>query len=442
MSKIKPYPAYVESSVSWIGQIPSGWSIQPFRHTFRESSEVNGAVPVGKMLSISGYRGIEEKQYEDENRRRTADELETYRVVRPGQLAVNTMWLNYGGLGVSGLTGHVSPAYRAYWISSSFEKRYLHHLMRSGTYIDAYTSRLTGIRPNSLQMSRDNLMAFPIIRPPHEEQVRIANFLDRETAEIDAFIADQEELVGLLAERRAATISHAVTKGLDPTVPMKDSGAVWPDSVPDTWTKCAIRNVFRVLDCKHVTAEFDDDGEYPLVSIREVKGDFVNLANAKRTTKRSFELLIEGGRMPLGDDLIVSRNASVGEVSIVPHGLGAFAMGQDVSLIRDPTGEGRTRYLAYVLKSQLGVDAFQSASIGSTFKRINVDDIKAVTFWMPKTKGEVDEICHHLDEETAEFDAAIADAKEAVLLSRERRAALISAAVTGKIDVREYGAVA
>ena len=152
--------------------------------------------------------------------------------------------------------------------------------------------------------------------------------------------------------------------------------------------------------------------------------------------------MTKGGRTPQPDDLIISRNASVGEVALVPGGLEAFAMGQDVSLIRDQMGGRRTRFLAHVLRSQLGSDAFAAASIGSTFKRINVEDIKSMTFWMPETSHELDQICVHLERETAELDSAISDAEEAISLSRERRAALISAAVTGKIDVRDCGVVA
>ena len=192
----------VDSGVSWIGSIPASWRVIPFRYVFTESSEVNGQEPVGQMLSVSGYRGVEPKVYDDENRRRTDAELETYRVVRPGQLAVNTMWLNYAGLGVSEHLGYVSPAYRAYSIDPRLDKRYAHHLLRSSVYVNAYTGALTGIRPNSLQMPRQTLQGWPVLVPPLEEQRRIAEFLDRETAQIDELIAKQEQLISTLAERR------------------------------------------------------------------------------------------------------------------------------------------------------------------------------------------------------------------------------------------------
>lgn len=180
---------------------------QKFRYVFEESPEKITDEVVGDMLSVSGYRGIEVKQYDDEGRRRTDEELFGYRVVRPGQLVVNTMWLNYAGLGVSEHEGHVSPAYRSYWIDPAMDKRFIHHLMRSGTYVQGYTRLLTGIRPNSLQMGRDDLMVFPVLLPTKSEQTQIARFLDHETARIDALIEEQQRLIELLKEKRQAVIS-------------------------------------------------------------------------------------------------------------------------------------------------------------------------------------------------------------------------------------------
>jgi hypothetical protein len=153
------------SGHKWLGDIPEQWSVEKFRYAFSESSEkIESPSEIkGEMLSVSGYRGIEVKEYEDETLKRKPNELINYRIVRPKQLVVNTMWLNYAGLGVSEHVGYVSPAYRSYSIRQDFEARFIHHLMRSDIYVKGYTRLLTGIRPNSLQMGRDDLMAFPIV---------------------------------------------------------------------------------------------------------------------------------------------------------------------------------------------------------------------------------------------------------------------------------------
>ena len=263
------YPNYKASDVSWLGIIPADWKIKKFRYVFEESPEKISDQVVGDMLSVSGYRGIEVKQYQDEGRRRTDEELFGYRVVRPGQLVVNTMWLNYAGLGVSEHEGHVSPAYRSYWIDPLMDKRFIHHLMRSGTYVQGYTQLLTGIRPNSLQMGRDDLMGFPVLLPAKSEQTQIARFLDHETARIDALIEEQQRLIELLKEKRQAVISHAVMKGLDPTVPMKDSGVEWLGEVPAHWGVKALRYLGECQNGINIGGEAFGSGS-PFVSYGDV----------------------------------------------------------------------------------------------------------------------------------------------------------------------------
>ena len=152
--------------------------------------------------------------------------------------------------------------------------------------------------------------------PPLREQMAIASFLDRETAKIDDLIAQQEKLIELLQEKRQAVISHAVTKGLNPSAPMKDSGVEWLGEMPEHWIATPLKHCLRVIDCKHLTAEFIDDG-IPVASIGEVQGRWVNLENAKETTENFYQQLTGGDRTPNPGDLIFSRNATVGEVAEV-----------------------------------------------------------------------------------------------------------------------------
>jgi type I restriction enzyme, S subunit len=118
--------------------IPDDWGVERLRFLFTESKERNGKTPVGEMLSVSEYHGVIPRKYEDEDQKRTGEELENYRVVRPGQLAVNSMWLNHLGLGVSEHIGHVSPAYNVYDISEGLDRRFVHHLLRSNYYLKIY----------------------------------------------------------------------------------------------------------------------------------------------------------------------------------------------------------------------------------------------------------------------------------------------------------------
>lgn len=189
--------------------IPDYWDRTKFGYDFSESTERNGDNPPGPLLSISEYRGVE-LNTRTEGQQASLD-VSKYRVVRPGQLAANMMWLNHGGLGVSSLTGYISPDYKAFWISERFESRYVHHLFRSSRYIDYFAAIATGVRPNAQRVTKTVLDATPVPLPPLDEQVRIADELDKATARVDAMLAKVANLKSLLLERRAALITDVVT---------------------------------------------------------------------------------------------------------------------------------------------------------------------------------------------------------------------------------------
>jgi len=404
------YPSYKDSGFGWLGAIPSDWQVQKFRHTFRESEEKIEGEVVGPMLSVSGYRGIEVKVYDDENRRRSDEDLIGYRIVRPGQLVVNTMWLNYAGLGVSGHEGHVSPAYRAYgFADENTDRRFIHHLMRSSAYVLAYTQLLTGIRPNSLQMSRADLMDFPIILPPLPAQRAIAAFLDRETAKIDALIEEQRHLIALLKEKRHAVISHAVSKGLDPHAPMKDSGIKWLGEVPVHWNIKQLKRLVRFQRGHDLPSNSRADGQVPVIASGgpigwhdQAIGSGPAIVTGRYGTVGTF-LLIDGPFWPL--------NTALYSIDLA----------------------GYPAFIRHALESIGGL--FLANAAKSAVPGIDRNDVHPLPVAVPPIDEQV-AIANQIDIISERFTASAATAEAAIALMNERRDALISAAVTGKIDVR------
>ncbi|KMO69915.1 hypothetical protein [Mycolicibacterium chlorophenolicum] len=197
------------SSHSPLSGIPEHWGRTKFGYDFTESTERNGDNPPGPLLSISEYRGVE-LNTRTEGQQASLD-VSKYRVVRPGQLAANMMWLNHGGIGVSSLTGYISPDYKAFWISDRFEPRYVHHLFRSSRYIDYFAAIATGVRPNAQRVTKTVLDATPVPLPPLDEQIRIADQLDEAAARVNVMLAKVADLKALLLERRAALITDVVT---------------------------------------------------------------------------------------------------------------------------------------------------------------------------------------------------------------------------------------
>lgn len=198
-----------DQSRSVLAGVPGHWLHTKFGYDFFESTERNGENPPGPLLSISAYRGVELNTRTDGQL--ASLDVSKYRVVRRGQLAANMMWLNHGGLGVSSLTGYISPDYKSFWISKRFEPRYVHHLFRSSRYIDYFTAIATGVRPNAQRVTKTVLDATPVPLPPLVEQIRIADHLDEVISKIDPMLEKVSDLAAFLIERRAALITDVVT---------------------------------------------------------------------------------------------------------------------------------------------------------------------------------------------------------------------------------------
>lgn len=422
------YLKYKASGLGWLGDVPEHWTAIRYKNIFAEKQKVPGALlPPG---SISFGRVVFKS---DSN----LNELTkaTYQEVLAGEFLINPINLNYDlksfRTGFSEINTCVSPAYIVLRAKTTSNRKYLKYQLH--LFDVAHMKTLgAGVRQT---ITFEDIGSCLTYLPPLPEQSAIAEFLDCETAKINRLVEEQERLVELLKEKRQAVISHAVTKGQNPRAPMKPSGVEWLGDVPAHWEVGPLKRFWNTIDCKHITPEFIEEG-IPLVSIREVQGRWIALERARRTTERFYELLIGEGRLPESGDLIFSRNATVGEVAQVPAEHPRFAMGQDVVLLRRRQAGCSPDFLQHVIRSPIVTQQIDVMMIGSTFKRINVEEIRSLKIpWPPL--DEQGEIAKHLELEAERFESLAAEAERAINLLQERRAALISAAVTGQIDVRQ-----
>src|SRR5690606_23034842 len=166
-------------------------------------------------------------------------------------------------------------------------------------------------------LNQELISSVRFFAPARVEQTQIARFLDHETARIDALIEEQQRLIELLKEKRQAVISHAVTKGLDPTAPMKDSGVEWLGEVPAHWEVSRLKFVTTIVDCKNRTPEYVDGGEYLVVRTSNVKNQILSLEGALYTDEANFKIWTQRGVPPVGS-ILFTRDAPAGEVCLVP----------------------------------------------------------------------------------------------------------------------------
>ncbi|KQN40419.1 hypothetical protein ASG37_01000 [Sphingomonas sp. Leaf407] len=296
------------------------------------------------------------------------------------------------------------------------------------------TSQYRHIRNLSSQDGRDglNLEMLGSIRcpvPSPEAQKRISAFLDEKTAKIDGLITKKQALLEHLVEKRQAIITQAVTKGLDPAAPMKDSGIDWLDQIPAHWEVKRLSFVSQVIDCKHRTPEYIDDG-IPLVSTTEISPYAIDYHTKRQVSDDEFTMMSEGGRRPQVGDIIYSRNASVGSAALVRDDR-TICLGQDLCLIRPSII--RPEFLEHFLNSTACLVQLRSYLVGATFKRVNVDVIKKYMLPLPPPEEQT-AIAEQVSVAIAKAEAIERKVSMSISALREYRSAVITSAVTGQIE--------
>ena len=270
--------------------------------------------------------------------------------------------------------------------------------------------------------------------PPLAEQTAIAAFLDRETAKIDALVEEQRRLVELLKEKRQAVISHAVTKGLDSTVPMKDSGVEWLGEVPAHWDVTAIKRLcLLITDGAHISPE-TEDGVYSFVSTKDLLADGIDFDGCLRTSASSYEYLVKAGCRPAVHDVLFSKDGTIGRTVVVRDDR-EFVVASSLIIIRPDGNQLDASYLDFLCQSDCVQHQVESFVKGAGLPRLSIQNLLRVLGVFPPL-AEQSAIARSLLAVTGNFRELITEAERSITLLQERRAALISAAVTGKIDVR------
>lgn len=422
------YKNYKDSGVEWLGEVPNHWAVVPIKSKVRRKS-VRG-FPEERLLSVYRDYGVITKDSRNDNHNRPSDDLTNNLLVNPGDLVFNKMKVWQGSLGVSRHRGIVSPAYYVCDVSGNIDSNFLHYLLRSATYIPEYKRLSSGIRPNQWDLDWDAFRSVPILIPKSNEQKAIAIFLDRETAKIDKLIAAQERLIKLLEEKRQATISHIVTKGLNPDVPMKDSGIDWLGEVPSHWGVKALKYIAKPERGKFTHRPRNDpamfDGDYPFVQTGDV-------SRANKYLKTYSQTLNNKGKA-------CSRSFSAGTVLIaIAANLGSPAILEIEAYCPDsvigfiPKANLSNEYLFYI---SIALQAeFERVAIVSTQANLNIDRVGEMIIALPSLEEQID-ILKYMNKLEKHSNDTMMTAKKVITKLKEKRSALISAAVTGKIDVR------
>jgi type I restriction enzyme, S subunit len=432
------YAEYKESGVPWLGEVPAHWSIAPLG-TLSTSIQTG---PFGSQLHSEDYVDDETPVINPsniQNGRLIADAsctVPAHIVERLSEHKLFTGDIVFARRGEMGRCAMVAAS-EAGWICGTGSL----NVRLGDKALPEFVSDFLGtphvkelLKLESVGSTMDNLNTailshVQVPTPPLEEQFAIAAFLDRETCKIDALIAEQEKLLTLLAEKRQATISHAVTRGLNPNAPMKDSGVPWLGEVPTHWTMDRLGALFRE------TAELGND-DLPILSVSihdGVSDKELDDAELDRKVTRSDDR--SKYKRVLPNDLTYNM------MRAWQGGFGSVAVAGQVSpayVVATPRRELRTVFVEQLLRTPRAIEQVRRYSRGITEFRLRLywDEFKNIRIALPPL-AEQDEILSAIASMTDKYDALSGEARHAIDLLKERRSALIAAAVTGKIDVRQ-----
>ena len=313
--------------------------------------------------------------------------------------------------------------YVVYYLSSDRYLGYLQAICRGGTRD---------------RVSRSMLGDIPLLLPSLGEQQRIAAFLDRKTAAIDQLIQKKERLIELLQEKRQALITQAVTKGLDVSVPMKDSEVEWLGKIPAHWRVRRLKHqMAQVVDCPHSTPEYSEGGGYPAVRTSDLDRGRLNLATALRVSEDVYWSRIER-LVPVENDILYSREGErFGMAALVPPEV-RLCLGQRMMLFR-PRAAASPAYQMWVLNSQAVYEQVKQDTVGATSPRINIPTITNAYVPVPPTQ-EQEAIAGYIGKVQVQLDGCTEAIGRSLAQLADYRQALISAAVTGQIDVTREAA--
>jgi type I restriction enzyme S subunit len=436
MKRWRLYPIYKPSGIEWLGEIPGHWDMQPLKQIFLV---LNGSTP--KSGEPDYWDGDIPWATPDDLGNLKGDTLLTTRrmitvagyhscgtsLAPEGSLVLSTR-APIGYLAIAGVPLCTNQGCRCLVFRREAEKRYYYYLLLTANQeLESW-----GQGSTFRELGRNRLTAILLLLPPLDEQRAIASFLDRETARIDALVATKEHFIELLAEKRTALISQAVTKGLDPDVPLKDSGVEWLGEIPGHWEVKRLKHIARI-NLNTLTEGTEPDYVIKYIDIGNV-GENGLLAEPEK--------MIFGNAPSRARRIIKKDNVIISTVRTYLKAIAHFPNPEDNLVcstgfaVLEPGNLIIPRFLYYLAHCDKFIETIMAYSVGLGYPAINTSVFAGFPVWLP-TISEQETIAAYLDTETAKIDSLITKTRKSIEKLKEYRTALVSAAVTGKIDVRK-----
>ncbi len=432
---IEKYPAYKDSCVEWIGEIPEHWEVVRLKHLFQEINErsFDGSED---LLSVSQYTGVSNKseRLEDGGMLTNASTLEGYKKVAKNDLVSNIMLAWNGSLGFSEFDGITSPAYSIYRLKTKDVNRYFHYLLRTELYKSEYKRNSSGVIESRLRLYTDDFFRIVSILPPVEEQTAIAAFLDRKTALIDQAIGIKEKQIELLKERRQILIHKAVTRGINPNVKLKQSGVEWIGEIPEHWEIFKFSHSTElIVDGTHFSPKSYDNGAFKYITAKNIKENGFDFSDLSYVSHKDHYSIYP--RCPVKkDDVLYIKDGATAGIAMINSLEEEFSLLSSVALIRPNSKILNTLFLKHYLNSEVIRGFILTQIVGGAITRLTLELINKFKIIVPSVE-EQKQISQYVEFVSAKITTAISLKEKEIEKLIEYKATLINSAVTGKIKV-------
>lgn len=443
--RYKPYPKYKDSGVEWLGEIPAQWGTKRLKHlaVLNPESLPEDTAPTFEMVyvDIGGVNSLG-RIIDGEPLTFASAPSRARRLVRDGDVIVSTVRTYLRAIAAVRNPDPrmiVSTGFAVVRPEDGLTTAYAAYALRAPSFVERVVANSKGVSFPAINESE--MATYELTMPSEGEQHAIAAFLDRETAKVDALVAKKEKLIELLQEKRAALITQAVTKGLDPTVPMKYSGVEWLGKIPAHWEVKRVRHLALGVGSGIQMGPFGSmlkelifsDTGYKLYGLENtISGDFEK--GSRYLTKLQYQELHQYWLRP--DDIIVTRKGSIGNARIVPREFEPGIIDSDTIRIRVDDAMISPHFFTLLLHEGSYVQQqIEVARRGAVLSGLNTSTIADLVLAVPD-RDEQTVLLAHVSQCQSRMDALIQRIRDAVDHLIEFRSALISSAVTGKIDVR------
>ena len=439
---LKSYPAYKDSGVEWLGEVPAHWEVIPNRTLFEEVKERDH--PEEPMLSVTIKQGvIRQKDLLEDSSKKDSSNLDksAYKLVRPGDIAYNKMRAWQGSVGASDYQGIVSPAYVVERPRKGVSSHYFHYLLRTPAFAKEAERWSYGITSDMWSLRPEHFKMIYACLPPPTEQTAIVRFLDHADRRIRRYIRAKQKLIALLEEQKQAIIHRTVTHGLDSNVRLKPSGVEGLGDVPAHWEVVALGYLATKFGSgvtpRGGATVYQETG-IPFLRSQNIHFDGLHLGGVARITPRLHQSLSNTHVKP-GDVLLNITGASIGRVCSVPDHFSEGNVSQHVCIIRPKKNRLLSGFLASFLSTAFMQREIRFEQNGASREGLTLHSIRNFKIVLP-TISEQQHILAEIRAHTERLAVAVTATRRQIDLIQEYRTRLIADVVTGKLDVRKAAA--